>query len=80
MNRADRQSHCKQRGSQHHHSISRCIGGKNGSVSSSHALKAQPRSPWAWDIGLAPGQRVAPGDFVLRYQLAEAADPEGLAL
>ncbi len=50
------------------------------SVSSSHALKAQPRSPWAWDIGLAPGQRVAPGDFVLRYQLAEAADPEGLAL
>lgn len=50
------------------------------SVSSSHALKAQPRSPWAWDIGLAPGQRVVPGDFVLRYQLAEAADPEGLAL
>jgi hypothetical protein len=50
------------------------------SVSSSHPLKALPRSPWAWDIGLAPGQRITPGDFVLRYQLAEAADPEGLAL
>ena len=51
------------------------------SVSSrSHALKAQPRSPWAWDIGLAPGQRIAPRDFVLRYELAEAADPWGLPL
>lgn len=50
------------------------------SVSSSHALRARPRSPWAWDIGLAPGRSIAPGDFVLRYQLAEAADPEGLAL
>lgn len=51
------------------------------SVSSrSHALRAQPRSAWAWDIGLAPGQRIAPRDFVLRYELATAADPEGLAL
>ncbi|WP_162932653.1 VIT domain-containing protein [Solimonas sp. K1W22B-7] len=51
------------------------------SVSSrSHKLKAQPRSPWAWDIALAPGQRIASRDFVLRYELAEAADPEELAL
>lgn len=51
------------------------------SVSSrSHALKAQPRSPWAWDIALAPGQRTAARDFVLRYELAEAADPLGLPL